>query len=192
MVELTGERVVLRPLTPGDADGLARASRDGEVWRSRFTVVPPPEHVDEYLRTALARRELRTELPFSIRIRHTDEIVGSTRFVHADATNRSIEISHIWLAQSWQRTFVNRDANALMLGYAFETLGCVRVQFRCDELNTASHRAFVRIGAVLEGRLRNERIMPDGRIRNTLLFSITDGEWPAARQRLDDRRRHPA
>jgi RimJ/RimL family protein N-acetyltransferase len=111
--------------------------------------------------------------------------VGSTRFWKIDYVNRKLEIGHTWLAASAQRSAVNTEAKYLMLAYAFETLNCVRVQLTTDELNEKSRAAILRIGAKQEGVVRHERIMPDGRKRNSVRFSIIDDEWPQVRLRLE-------
>jgi RimJ/RimL family protein N-acetyltransferase len=121
-------------------------------------------------------------IPFAIRT--GDEIVGCTRFWKIDPAHRRAEIGHTWIAASWQRSFVNTEAKLLMLRHAFETMGLIRVQFQTDELNRVSRTAILRLGATEEGLLRNERIMPDGRVRNTMCYSIIDSDWPGVRARL--------
>ncbi|GBH28560.1 hypothetical protein BvRS1_56090 [Burkholderia vietnamiensis] len=111
-------------------------------------------------------------------------MIGSTRFWKIDRNNRKLEIGHTWLGASAQRTRANTEAKWLLLAYAFDTLQCVRVQFTTDELNEKSRAAILRLGAKQEGIGRHGRIMPDGRKRNSVRFSIIDGEWPAIRDRL--------
>lgn len=179
---LSGERVVLEPMRHGHRDGLLAAASDGRLWELRVTTVPDAARVDEYIARALAGRDAGHMIPFVTRA--DGEIVGSTRFWKIDTANRKAEIGHTWISRSWQRTCVNSEAKLLMLRHAFEVLGLVRVQFQTDELNTASRTAILRLGAVEEGILRNERIMPDGRVRNSVRFSIIDAEWPGVRARL--------
>ncbi|WP_341677049.1 GNAT family protein [Niveibacterium sp. SC-1] len=126
-------------------------------------------------------------LPFVTELRETGEVVGSTRFWKIDRRHRKLEIGSTWIAQRWQRSFVNTEAKYLMLRYAFEDLACVRVQLTTDELNQKSRAAILRLGAKEEGVLRHERIMPDGRKRNSVRFSIIDEEWPEVRARLEAR-----
>lgn len=184
-LSLTGPRIRLRPLTTDDADALLQAATDGELWHSRFTVIPSPDTVHGYIATALQGREAGTMLPFVTEDGVGGQVIGSTRFWKIDRSHRKLEIGHTWLAASWQRTWANTEAKYLMLRHAFEVLGCVRVQFTTDELNEASRKAILRLGARQEGILRHERIMPDGRKRNSVRFSIIDDEWPEVRGRLE-------
>ena len=187
METLTGPRVQLRPLLASDGSTLVEAAADGELWNLPFTVVPSAETVEGYIRAALEGRASGTVIPFVVRVIEADRIVGATRFWKIDRQNRKLEIGHTWLSASWQRTFVNTEAKFLMLRYAFEELNCVRVQFTTDEINEKSRRAILRLGAKEEGIIRHERIMPDGRKRNSVRFSIIDDEWPGVRRALEER-----
>lgn len=186
MQELLGPRVRLRPLQASAASALVQAAADGELWNLPFTVVPSAATVDDYIRVALAGRDAGSVLPFVIE-RVSGEVIGSTRLWKIDRHNRKLEIGSTWIAKSWQKTFVNTEAKFLLLSYAFETLNCVRVQFTTDEINLRSRQAILRLGAQQEGIVRHERIMPDGRKRNSVRFSIIDDEWPAVRARLQQR-----
>jgi RimJ/RimL family protein N-acetyltransferase len=170
-----------------DADALVQAASDGELWNLPFTVVPSSTTVAAYIQNALAGKEAGTVMPFVTEIVSTQQVVGSTRFWKIDRNNRKLEIGSTWLSASWQKTFVNTEAKFLMLRYAFETLNCVRVQLTTDEINTKSRNAIRRLGAKQEGIVRNERIMPDGRKRNSVRFSIIDDEWPSVRLSLEER-----
>lgn len=181
---LTGQHVELLPLRAEHADALLNAAADGELWNLKVTVVPGPGTVEGYIAKAVKGLEEGTVLPFAIRDRRTGRIVGSTRFWKVDRANRKLEIGHTWLALSAQRTSINSEAKLLLLTYAFEELDCVRVQFTTDELNEKSRAAILRLGAVQEGIVRHERIMPDGRKRNSVRFSIIDSEWPEVKARL--------
>lgn len=183
-ITLTGTTVELLPLQREHAAALVEAARDGELWNLKVTNVPGPETVDTYIDTALAGREANTVIPFTIVRRATGQVVGSTRFWKIDRVNRKLEIGHTWLAQSTQKTAINTEAKLLLLTYAFEVLDCVRVQLTTDELNEKSRAAILRLGAVQEGIVRHERIMPDGRKRNSVRFSIIDSEWPQVKVRL--------
>jgi len=187
MHPLVGPRVRLRPLQASDADALVRAASDGELWNLPFTVVPSAATVDAWIATALAGREAGTVLPYAIEIVATGEVVGSTRFWKVDRVNRKLEIGSTWLSASWQKSFVNTEAKFLMLRHAFEELHCVRVQLTTDETNQRSRTAILRLGAKQEGIVRNERIMPNGRKRNSVRFSIIDDEWPDVRRNLEER-----
>ena len=126
-------------------------------------------------------------MPFATEVIASGAVIGSTRFWKIDAINRKLEIGSTWLSASWQCTYANSEAKFLMLRHAFETLNCVRVQFTTDETNMKSRAAILRLGAKQEGVVRNERIMPDGRKRNSVRFSIIDEEWPAVRWFLESR-----
>ncbi|WP_175898588.1 GNAT family N-acetyltransferase [Burkholderia vietnamiensis] len=176
---LTGEHIVLRPLAASDRQALLDAAADGELWNLKVTVVPDERTVDAYLDTALQGRAAGTVMPFAIVERASGRVIGSTRFWKIDRNNRKLEIGHTWLSASAQRTRANTEAKWLLLAYAFDTL-----QFTTDELNEKSRAAILRLGAKQKGIVRHERIMPDGRKRNSVRFSIIDGEWPAIRDRL--------
>ncbi|AYZ62635.1 N-acetyltransferase [Burkholderia multivorans] len=184
---LTGEHVELQPLNASHAQALLAAAADGQLWNLRVTVVPGPDTIDAYLAAALQGRAEGTVMPFAIVERATGRVVGSTRFWKIDRKNRKLEIGHTWLGESVQRSRVNTEAKWLLLTYAFETLRCVRVQFTTDELNEKSRAAILRLGAKQEGIVRHERIMPDGRKRNSVRFSIIDDEWPDVKARLRER-----
>ncbi|MGJ7528021.1 GNAT family N-acetyltransferase [Variovorax sp. GB1P17] len=186
---LTGPRILLRPLLASDAPALVDAAADGELWNLPFTVVPSAATVEAYLRTALDGRAVGTVMPFATVIRDTGRVIGSTRFWKIDRNNRKLEIGSTWIAASWQKTFVNTEAKYLMLRHAFEEMACVRVQLTTDEINAKSRAAILRLGAKQEGIVRNERIMPDGRKRNSVRFSIIDDEWLEVKARLEERLR---
>lgn len=181
---LTGKRVELRPLERSDRQALLDAAADGRLWNLKVTVVPGPDTIDAYIDTALQGRSAGTVMPFTIVDRASGRAIGSTRFWKIDRKNRKLEIGHTWLSESAQRTRANTEAKWLLLGYAFDVLQCVRVQFTTDELNEKSRAAILRLGAKQEGIVRHERIMPDGRKRNSVRFSIIDDEWPEVRARL--------
>ncbi len=174
----------LRPLRPGDAPALVAAASDGALWELPFTVVPSAATVDSYLATALQGLAGGTVWPFAIIDAATGTIIGSTRFWKIDRNNRKLEIGHSWLAASHQGTLANTQAKLLLLQQAFEAMACVRVQFTTDVLNLRSQRAIEKLGALREGVVRHERIMPDGRKRNSVRYSIIDTEWPQVRDGL--------
>jgi RimJ/RimL family protein N-acetyltransferase len=187
MESLVGPRVQLRPLLASDGDALVHAAADGELWNLPFTIVPSVETVDGYIRAALEGQAAGTVMPFVTEILQPRRVIGSTRFWKIDRQHRKLEIGWTWLSASWQRTFVNTEAKFLMLCFAFERLNCVRVQFTTDEINESSRNAILRLGAKQEGILRQDFIMPDGRKRSSVRFSIIDDEWPAVRRRLEER-----
>ncbi|AMP09231.1 acetyltransferase domain protein [Collimonas arenae] len=187
METLVGQRIRLRPLLASDAPALVAAASDGKLWNLPFTVVPSSETVQSYIRTALDGQAAGTVMPFVTEILETGQVIGSTRFWKIDRQHRKLEIGSTWIAATWQGTYVNTEAKFLMLCYAFEVLNCVRVQFTTDEINEKSRRAILRLGAKQEGIVRHERIMPDGRKRNSVRFSIIDDEWPQVRKNLEQK-----
>ncbi|HGM5551225.1 TPA: GNAT family N-acetyltransferase [Pseudomonas putida] len=187
LTTLQGPRILLRPLQYSDADALLRAAADGELWNLTVTVVPSASTIDSYLKKALDGRDAGTVMPFVIVLKDSGEVIGSTRFWKIDPMNRKLEIGSSWIAARWQKSFVNTEAKYLMLRHAFEVLDCVRVQFTTDENNQKSRNAILRLGAQQEGIVRHERIMPDGRKRNSVRFSIIDDEWPQVRQALEQK-----
>lgn len=182
--DLIGSHVRLRVMGEDDAPALVRAAADGELWTLKVTVVPSRDTVAAYMKPALDGAKAGTVIPYVAESVATGVPIGSTRFWKLDRANRTVEIGHTWISASCQRTAVNTEMKLLMLTYAFETLGCLRVQFQTDELNAKSRAAIARLGAKEEGILRNERIMPDGRVRNTVMFSILDSEWPEVKSNL--------
>lgn len=174
MVTLRGSLITLRPLQRADASAMVAAAADGELWSLPFTVVPSARTIDDYVEVALRGQAADTVLPFAVTLTSDQRVIGSTRFWKTDRERRKLEIGHTWYAQSWQRTAANTECKLRMLRYAFEQLQCVRVQFTTDVLNHRSRDAILRLGAVEEGVIRNERIMPNGRRRTSARFSIIE------------------
>ncbi len=183
-ITLTGTTVELQPLQREYSAALLHAAADGQLWNLKVTNVPGPDTVEQYIDVALAGRDAGTVMPFTIVRRDTGQVVGSTRLWKVDRVNRKLEIGHTWLSESMQKSGINTQAKLLLLTYAFEVMNCVRVQFTTDELNEKSRAAILRIGATQEGIVRHERIMPDGRKRNSVRFSIIDSEWPQVKAML--------
>ena len=182
-VVLEGERVRLEPLGHEHADDLALACQDGELWKLWYTFAPSPERVGDYIAEALAGRE-RGELPFAVRHRDSGRVVGSTRFFRVDEQNRRLELGHTWYARRCQRTGLNTECKWLLLRHAFETLDAIAVELRTHWHNRAPRAAIARLGAQQDGVLRNHTVSADGVYRDTVVFSIINHEWPAARQNL--------
>jgi len=183
-VSLIGQKIRLRPMTEQDAYALLLAASDGELWNMQLTNIPSPETVAQYINIAITGRNAGSVLPFVIEEIASGKPIGSTRLWKIDTQNRKLEIGHTWLSVSWQRTYANTEAKLLLLTHAFEVMNCVRVQFTTDELNEKSRNAILRLGAKQEGIVRHERIMPNGRKRNSVRFSIIDEEWPEVRGNL--------
>jgi RimJ/RimL family protein N-acetyltransferase len=183
-VTLRGERATLEPLQPEHAAALARAAADGELWELWFTGVPTPGGTDAWVEAALAMRDRQGALPFVVRDNASGDIVGSTRYFNVEPAHRRLEIGHTWYARRAQRTAINTECKLLLLTHAFESLHCIAVEFRTHYFNFASRAAIARLGAKQDGILRNHQRTPDGTLRDTVVFSIIDGEWPAVRQQL--------
>jgi len=183
-ITLKGRIATLEPLAAVHESALAKAASDGELWRLWYTHIAPPDRMCDYVATALDMRERLGAMPFVVRENATGDIVGCTRYFNVDAANRRLEIGHTWYAKRVQRTGVNTECKLLLLGHAFETLSCIAVEFRTHWFNHASRAAIARLGAKQDGVLRNHQLMPDGARRDTVVFSIIDGEWPAVKQHL--------
>ncbi len=184
---LEGEHVRLEPLERGHAAGLAEATRDGELWNLWVTAVPSPDALPGWIDTALAQQRAGRALPFAVRRLRDGRLVGSTRYMNIEEQQRRLEIGTTWYARSVQRTGLNTECKALLLRHAFEALGCIAVEFRTHWFNHASREAIARLGAKQDGVLRNHQRLPDGSLRDTVVFSITDTEWPAVRRHLSVR-----
>lgn len=183
-VTLEGRFIRLEPLTPAHAAALWAVSSDPEIYRFK----PYRLQGEDDMRRFIARAEQNLAsgegLGFATIDRASGEPVGSSSYFASDAQHRRVEIGGTWVIPPRQRTPINTEAKLLMLRHAFETLGCLRVEFKTDRLNTRSRRALERIGAVEEGTFRNHMLMPDGRIRDSVYFSIIASEWPAVEARL--------
>jgi RimJ/RimL family protein N-acetyltransferase len=183
-VTLAGEHVVLEPLALEHEAALVRAAADGELWKLWYTTVPAPGETRAYLEAALAMREDGRAMPFAVRDAASGEIVGSTRFLNIEAAHRRLEIGATWYAKRVQRTALNTESKLLLLGHAFETLEAIAVEFRTHFMNHASRAAIARLGAKQDGILRNHQLGRDGVVRDTVVFSIIENEWPAVRANL--------
>nr|WP_314626810.1 GNAT family protein [uncultured Noviherbaspirillum sp.] len=182
-VTLTGRHAQLEPLAAGHHDALVDAASDGELWKLWYTSVPSPETMRSWLEAALSMRA-HDELAFVIRDLRDGSIVGSTRYFRVDAASRRLEIGHTWYARRAQRTGINTEAKLLLLGHAFDALNCIAVEFRTHWMNHQSRAAIARLGAKQDGVLRNHQRMPDGTLRDTVVFSIIDAEWPTVKRHL--------
>lgn len=181
---LAGAHVTLRPLVRDDGPALVEAARDGEQWSLFYTMVPGPETVDGWMDQAFREVEWGRSLPFAV-LDATGAVAGTTRYMRMSRANRRVEIGSTFYARRVQRTGLNTEAKRLLLGHAFDALGCVCVQFCTDWFNQRSRRAIERLGARQDGVLRGQRVMADGRVRDTVVYSILDHEWPAVRRHLD-------
>ncbi len=184
---LVGPRVKLEPLSLSHLLGLARAITDGALWEVPVTFVPHPQDLPQFLSAAESAFLSQMELVFAAIDVATDTVVGSTRFRCIDIPDQRVEIGFTFIAKSWQRTYINTEAKYLMLRHAFEQWNCNRVEFLTDVLNTKSRTAIIRIGAREEGTLRNHMVMRDGRIRDSVMFSIVGAEWPQLKILLESK-----
>lgn len=184
-VILEGQYVRLEPLSAAHAKSLIAAAGDGELWNSTVTIVPSDATISAYISSTLKAQADGRELPFVIIRKPEGQVVGSTRFFHIERDHRRVEIGYTWLAASAQRTAVNTEAKLVLLTHAFEHWGCIRVEFLTDILNHQSRTAILRLGAKQEGVLRNHMIMPSGRYRDSVCFSIIETEWPDVKAGLE-------
>jgi N-acetyltransferase len=184
---LEGPRVRLEPLAERHADGLSAAIVDGELWKIPVTVVPHPSDLDKFFADADAAFQQQRELAFATIDKISGTIVGSTRFRCIEHAHKRLEIGFTFLAASKQRSHINTEAKYLMLQHAFEVWGCNRVELLTDVLNEKSRNAIARIGAQQEGIVRNHMIMRDGRLRDSVLFSIIAQEWSTVKLALESK-----
>jgi len=186
-VTLEGEHVRLVPLTAGHEQALTAAASDSELWKLWYTFVPSPDKTRGYIDTALDMRERLGALAFAVIDAKTGDVVGSTRYFNVDEANRRLEIGHTWYARRVQKTALNTEAKLLLLTHAFEKLDAIAVEFRTHFMNHVSRAAIARLGAKQDGILRNHQIGRDGVLRDTVVFSIIQSEWPAVRIHLKHR-----
>jgi RimJ/RimL family protein N-acetyltransferase len=183
-VTLTGRHVQLVPLSHEHREGLVDAVKDGELWRLWYTLVPDPEGMRAEIDRRLGLQAAGSMLPFTVLDGPGGGIVGMTTYMNIDALNRRVEIGSTWYAGRVQRTPLNSEAKLLLLGHAFETLGCIAVEFRTHAFNHQSRRAIERLGAKLDGVLRAHQRLKDGSLRDTYVYSILPAEWPSVRAHL--------
>lgn len=182
-ITLEGRFVRLEALSDAHHVGLCRVVKSDDLWQSGVTAIPAPEEVGSWINEELSAQQQGRELAFTIIWKATNEVIGNTRYCYIEVNHRKLEI-RTWIAKNWQNTIVNTESKYLLLQYAFEELNCIRVQFLADVLNTQSIRALKRIGAKLEGLLRNHLIMRGGRYRDSYVFSIIDTDWPEVKTHL--------
>lgn len=182
---LEGRHIRLEPLSPEHEESLIAAAGDGELWNSTVTIVPSRTTMAAYIAAALNAQALGRELPFVIVQKSSGKVLGSTRFYDIERVEGRVAIGYTWLAASAQRTRVNTEAKLLLLTHAFEHWRFIRVELITDVLNQQSRAAILRLGAKQEGVLRNHMIMPGGRYRDSVCFSIIEAEWPEVKARLE-------
>jgi RimJ/RimL family protein N-acetyltransferase len=183
-ITLTGEHMRLVPLAIEHCDGLCDAVRDGELWRLWYTSAPAPEAMAAEIARRLALQAAGSMLPFTV-MDAAGVPVGMTTYMNIDAPNKRVEIGYTWYAKRVQRSALNTEAKLLLMTHAFETLGCVCVEFRTHFMNQQSRRAIERLGAKLDGVLRNNMIAKNGTLRDTCVYSVIASEWPAVKAHLE-------
>ncbi|MGO4493256.1 GNAT family N-acetyltransferase [Arthrobacter sp. 2YAF22_2] len=191
-ITLTGRHVVLEPLNRDHHDGLVAAARDGELWHLWYTSVPAPEAMAAEIDRRLELQHQGSMLPFTTRLLNPatggpGRVIGMTTYMNIDAATPRVEIGSTWNAASAHGSGSNPDSKLLLLRHAFETLGCPAVEFRTHWLNQQSRDAIARLGAKQDGVLRSHTRTADGALRDTVVFSILEHEWPMVRSGLEYR-----
>ena len=182
-ITLRGTHAAVEPLALAHHDALSDAVRDGELWNLWYTAIPKPEGMRTEIERRLGLQAKGSMLPFTVR--NTDgKVVGMTTYMNIDAANKRVEIGSTWYGKSAQRTPLNTECKLLLLGYAFEKLECIAVEFRTSFFNMASRTAIQRLGAKPDGILRSHQRHADGSLRDTCVYSIIAAEWPAVKRHL--------
>jgi len=184
-IKLSGRHVELVPLAHEHHDGLAEAVGDGNLWQLWYTGVPAPEAMSAHIDRCLGLQATGVMLPFTVFDRASESVVGMTTYMNIDLAGPRVEIGSTWYAKRAQKTPLNTEAKLLLLSHAFDSLACLAVEFRTHFLNHQSRRAIERLGAKLDGILRQHMRMRDGTLRDTCVYSIIPSEWPAVRSNLE-------
>jgi RimJ/RimL family protein N-acetyltransferase len=183
-VTLQGPHARLEPLSQHHHDGLVEAVKDGELWKLWYTFVPKPEDMHKEIDRRLGLQKTGSMLPWTV-FDADGKIAGMTTYMNVDTPNRRVEIGSTWYAKRVQRSALNTQCKWLLLTHAFEKLDCIAVEFRTHFFNHQSRRGIERLGAKLDGILRNHAIAPNGTLRDTVVYSIIAGEWPTVKAHLD-------
>ncbi|MBW3564657.1 MAG: GNAT family N-acetyltransferase [Acidobacteria bacterium] len=183
-IVLENDAIRLEPLIPEHAPDLVRAVQDDELWKLWYTAVPEPSDVYGYIERALAGQNEGSMLPWAVREKNSGAIIGSSRYHDIVAAIDRVEIGYTWYSKQWQRRHVNTNCKLLLLGHAFERLGCAVVGFRTDNFNRASQRAIEALGAKRDGILRHHQERRDGTARDSYMYSILASEWPDVKRHL--------
>jgi RimJ/RimL family protein N-acetyltransferase len=183
-VTLQSRRVNLEPLDQRHCNDLVEAVKDGALWTLWYTSVPSPEGMQAEIERRLTLQAAGSMLPFTVVDNTTGRAVGMTTYMNVDAKNRHVEIGSTWYRKSVQRTALNTQCKLMLLTHAFETLDCIAVDFRTHAFNHQSRKAIERLGAKLDGVLRNHQIASNGTLRDTYVYSIIASEWPTVKAHL--------
>jgi RimJ/RimL family protein N-acetyltransferase len=186
-VSLVGRHVSLVPLAHSHHDDLVEAVKDGELWNLWYTKIPAPEGLRAEIERRLDLQRQGSMLAFAVIEASTQQAVGMTTFMHIDAVNRRVEIGSTWYRRRVQRSALNTECKLLLLTHAFERLNCIAVEFRTHFFNVQSRAAIERLGAKLDGILRQHQFVGNGTLRDTCVYSILDREWPAVKSHLTHR-----
>ena len=186
-VTLEHDGIRLEPLALAHEAGIAAAAADGELWNLRFTGVPEPAETGTWIATAIAGRETGIRQAFAVVEIASGTVIGSTGFHDMVPAIKRVEIGHTWYAKSRQRSNVNTLCKLMLMQHAFETLGCEVVGWRVSHMNFASQRAVERLGAKRDGVLRHHAPIRDGKVRDTVMYSMLAAEWPVAKAKLEAR-----
>jgi RimJ/RimL family protein N-acetyltransferase len=181
---LRAPAVMLEPLAVGHHDELVAAVLDGELWKLWYTNIPSPHGMAAEIERRLRLQQQGQMLPFAVRERAGERLVGMTTYMNVDEANRHLEIGSTWYGRSVQRTGLNTQCKLLLLTHAFEQLHCIAVEFRTHFFNRQSRRAIERLGARLDGILRSHQLARNGTLRDTCVYSIIQGEWPTVKAHL--------
>jgi RimJ/RimL family protein N-acetyltransferase len=184
-VTLNGELVTLKPMLRSHKNELLGAIADGDLSSLWFTSIPSENTIDTYFNTAESEQINGFCMPFVVEENATGKLIGATRYCNIEAANNRLEIGYTWYSKSYQRTGVNTECKLLLLTHAFETMHAIAVEFRTGWHNQASRTAIERLGAKQDGILRNHKLSADGLIRDTVVFSIIEGEWPSVKKGLE-------
>jgi RimJ/RimL family protein N-acetyltransferase len=184
-LSLTGDHVLLVPLSLDHANDLTEVVKNGELHRLWYTLIPTADGMDDEIKRRLELQKVGNMIPFSIIKKTNEKVVGMTTFMNIDNLNKRVEIGSTWLDKSVQRTVVNTECKLLLLRHAFETMKCICVEFRTHFINHQSRRGIERLGAKLDGVLRSNALMPNGTIRDTAVYSIIHSEWQTVKTNLE-------
>ena len=182
-ITLSGRHARLVPLAAEHSVALSDAVRDGELWKLWYTAVPSPEGMQAEIARRIALQAAGSMLPFTV-LDAAGTPVGMTTYMNIDAAHKRVEIGSTWYAKRVQRTMLNTECKLLLLGHAFDALDCIAVEFRTHRFNQQSRRGIERLGAQLDGILRNHQRAGNGTLRDTCVYSITAGEWPTVQTHL--------
>ena len=187
-VQLSGSIVRLEPLSEAHVPDLAVVGQDETIWQFLpYGNINTEAKMSDHVKMLLARAAQGTDLPFAVILLESNQSIGCSRYLEIRVNHRSVEIGGTWYGREYQRSGVNTECKYLLIKHAFETLGCIRVQFKTDARNLRSQKALERLGAVTEGFLRKQMITADGHVRDSIYYSIIDSEWPSVKTSLEEK-----